>query len=186
MSTAPQSGDSNGGEMRGWEDIGRAVSVLAWLSFPESYVMAITRPPRQRCVDSQPRSILQLRVSFTNSHLSPLAFPKSSTNVEGRAKCAQSCQAGPRSDGQTESAGSAACVASWMPKCRGPWLCRLTDMFTPDRKCSVDGLPKQRGSKVRGASLVIYLSAANPSRVQPGAGHASVRNKPAYSQKWQS
>jgi len=43
----------------------------------------------------------------------------------------------------------------------------------------VDGLPKQRGSKVRGAGLVIYLSAANPSRKQPEAGHASVRNKPA-------
>lgn len=65
---------------------------------------------------------------------------------------------------------------------RPPGCARLTDMFTPDRKCSADGLPKQRGSKVRGASLVIYLSAANPSRVQPEAGHASMRNKPTYSQ----
>lgn len=60
----------------------------------------------------------------------------------------------------------------------GPWLCRLTDMFTPDRKCSADGLPKQRGSKVRGVSRVIYLSAAFPSRVQPEAGHT-----PGYSQR---
>lgn len=67
-------------------------------------------------------------------------------------------------------------------KMPGPLAVRLTDMFTPDRKCRVDGLPKQRGSKVRGASLVIYLSAANPSRVQPEAGYASVRSKPAYSQ----
>lgn len=73
---------------------------------------------------------------------------------------------------------------AWRHECQnaeGPWLCRLTDMFTPDRKCSVDGLPKQRGSKVRGASLVIYLSAANPSRAQPEAGHASVRSEPADS-----
>ena len=77
-------------------------------------------------------------------------------------------------------------VASWMPKCRGPCLCRLTDMFTPDRKCRVDGLPKQRGSKVRGASVVIYLSAENASRVQPDAGHASVRKKTASSHMWHS
>lgn len=112
MSTAPRSGedDSNGGErMRRY----RAVSVLALPGYLcESYVMAITRPIRQRCRDSEPRSILQLRVSFTSSHLSPLGFLKSSTNVEGRAKCAQSCQDWPRSGGQTESAGSAACVAS--------------------------------------------------------------------------
>lgn len=30
--------------------------------------------------------------------------------------------------------------------------CYLTDMFTPDRKCSEDGLPKQQGSKRRGGS----------------------------------
>lgn len=146
--------------------------------------MVITHPPHNCCEDSQPKSVLQLGVSFTNSHLSLLGFPKSSTKVEGRAKCAQPRQGWPRSDGQTESAGSGACMASWMPKCRGPWLRRLTDMFTPDRKCSVDGLPKQRGTKVRGASLVIYLSAANPSRAQPEAGHASVRKEPAYSQTW--
>lgn len=146
--------------------------------------MVITHPPHNCCKDSQPKSVLQLGVSFTNSHLSLLGFPKSSTKVEGRAKCAQPRQGWPRSDGQTESAGSGACMASWMPKCWGPWLRRLTDMFTPDRKCSVDGLPKQRGTKVRGASLVIYLSAANPSRAQPEAGHASVRKEPVYSQTW--
>lgn len=52
--------------------------------------------------DSRPSSILQPEVSFTNSHLSPLGFPKSSTNVEGKAKCAQSCQARPRSGGTRE------------------------------------------------------------------------------------
>lgn len=120
MSRAPHSGedDINGGEMRGWEDIGRWVAWPGYLC--QSYVMVITGPPRQRCEDSQPRSTLQLGVSFTNSHLSPLGFSKRPTNVEGSAKCAQSCQAWPRSDGQTESAGSAACVASWMPKCQGP------------------------------------------------------------------
>lgn len=34
-------------------------------------------------------------------------------------------------------------------------------------------------------ALVIYLSAANPSREQPGAGHGSMRNKSAYSTTWQ-
>lgn len=176
--------DSNDSKMRGWEDIRHWVSWPGYLC--HSYVIVITHPPNQCGEDSQSRSILQHRVSFTNSHLSPLGLPKSPTNVEGRAKCAQSCQVWPRSDGQIESAGSEAHVASWMPKCRGLWLCLLTDMFTPDRKCSVDGLPKLRGSKVWGASLVIYLSAANPSRVQPEAGHASLRKKPAYSQTWQS
>lgn len=52
--------------------------------------------------DSRPSSILQPEVSFTNSHLSPLGFPKSSTNVEGKAKCAQSCRAQPRSGGTRE------------------------------------------------------------------------------------
>lgn len=64
-------------------------------------------------------------------------------------------------------------------KMPGPLAVLLTDMFTPDRKCSADGLPKQKGSKVRGASLVIYLSAANPSRVQPEPGHASLGGAPA-------
>lgn len=92
---------SNGGEIRGWEDIGQWMSWLP-VSF---YVMAITRPPRKSCGDSQPRSIFQLRVRFTNSHLNPLGFPKSSTNAESSAKCAQSCQAWPRSGGQTGRAG---------------------------------------------------------------------------------
>lgn len=48
-------------------------------------------------------------------------------------------------------------------------------MFTPNRKCRVDGLPKQRGSKVRSASLLIYLSAENASSVQAEAGHASLK-----------
>ncbi|KAA8586392.1 hypothetical protein FQN60_000228 [Etheostoma spectabile] len=48
----------------------------------QSYVIAITRPPRQHCGDIQPRSILRLRVSSTNSHLSLPAYPKSSANVE--------------------------------------------------------------------------------------------------------
>lgn len=188
MTTAPrgEDDDSNGGEMRGREDIGRWVSWSGSAIYGHSYVIIATRPQRQSCEDSQPRSVLQLGVSFTNSHFRPLSFPKSPTNAEGRAKCAQSCQGWPRSGRRTESAGSAACMPSWMPKCQGPWLCRLTDMFTPDRKCSVDGLPKQRGSSVRGASLVIYLSAANPLRAQPEAGHASVRKRPAHSQTWQS
>lgn len=173
MAPKSREDDSNSGEMRRYQ----AVSVLVWPSYLyPSYVMVIIRPPHQHCEDGQPRSILQLGVSFTNSHLSPLGFLKSPTNVEG-IEHAQSCQGWPRSGGQTESAGSTTCMASWMPKCQGPWLCHLTDMFTPDRKCSEDGLPKQRGSKVRGASLVIYLSAANPLRAQPEAGHASVRKK---------
>lgn len=86
MSTAPHRGDddSNGGETRGWENIGQWVSGPG---LPMSWLFPV-----------QPRSILQLRVSFTNRHLSPRGFLKSSTNVEGRAKCAQSCQAWPRSN----------------------------------------------------------------------------------------
>lgn len=96
------------------------MDVLGWPGYLcQSSVVAVTHPPRQRYGAGQPRSILQLRVSFTNSHLSPLGFPESSTNVEGGAKCAQSCQARPRSGGQTERAGSAPCVASRMPKRRG-------------------------------------------------------------------
>lgn len=106
-----------------WQDEKISGGECPGLSWPgylcHSYVIIISRPPRQCREDSRPRSILQYRVSFTNSHLSPLGLPKSPTNVEGRAKCAQSCQVWPRSDGQIERAGSTAHVASWMPKCCG-------------------------------------------------------------------
>lgn len=67
-----------------------------------------------------------------------------------------------------------------------PWLCSLTDMFTPDRKSGVDGLPKQRRCKAGNVSVVIYLSTTNPPRPQPAAGHYSGRNKSSYYQKWQA
>lgn len=135
---------------------------------------------------SQPTSILQLWVSFTNSHLSPISFPKSSTNVEGRAKCAQSFQAWPRSGGQTERAGSAPHVASWMPTlpeapgCAVWQTCLHLIENAEWMACQTRGDPKWVVP-----ALVIYLSAANPRRVQPEAGYGSVRNTSAYSQTWQ-
>lgn len=113
--------DSNGGEMRAWVDIGTgSVPGLAWLSLPE-LVMSPLPVHHVRAAGTDSRGLFfNFGVSFTNSHLNPLGLMKSSTKVEGRTKCAQSCKAWPRSGGPTERAGNAAGVALWMPKRRGP------------------------------------------------------------------
>lgn len=83
--------------------------------------------------------------------------------------------------GQADGQGALAVRRARRLECQdaeAPRLRRLTDMFTPDRKCRVYGLPKQRRSKTRGASLVIYLSAANPQRAPTEAEHVSVRRNP--------
>lgn len=43
----------------------------------------------------------------------------------------------------------------------GPWLCHLTDMLTPDRKFSVDGLPNM-GIQSEVCYLFIYIQPVHP------------------------